>query len=137
MSETITVRDPLARLFTKAKIVTQLNVCTCTPLFRISEKAGRNALKFGLWLDTLAWRFTKVNGAGYRCMCARAQSLSYLRNGWTDCVETWRVVMGLPATRFTQDGNTCTNARVTARTFKHICSFLLVHRQKGVLLVIT
>ena len=28
----------------------------------------------------------------------------YLRNGWTDCAETWRVIRGLLAIHFEQDG---------------------------------
>ena len=31
------------------------------PLVRISEMAGRIALKFDMWLDILARRFTEVN----------------------------------------------------------------------------
>ena len=43
-------RDPLAKLFAKVNGGAHLHVRTC-PLFRISETAGRIALKFGMWLE--------------------------------------------------------------------------------------
>ena len=46
------VRNPLARLFAKVNGGAQLHVRTCSPLFRISETAGRIALKFSMWLET-------------------------------------------------------------------------------------
>ena len=52
-------RDPLTRLFAKVHDGAQLHVrtpfpylengCTCAPLLRISETAGRIALKFGMF----------------------------------------------------------------------------------------
>ena len=59
----------------------------------------------------------------------------YIGNCWTDCSETWCVARGPLGMRFIQDGDMCKGARVTVRTFKHICTFLLVHRPKVVLLV--
>ena len=38
--------------------------------------------------------------------------------------------------RFTQNVDIRTSARVTVLTFKHICSLPLIHRPKGVLLVL-
>ena len=53
------VRDPLARLFAEVNDGAQLHVRT---FFRITETAGRIALKFGMWFrDPLAKRFTKVD----------------------------------------------------------------------------
>ena len=46
------VRDPLAMRFTLLRGGVHLHVRTCAPLFRISETAGRIALKFGIWLGT-------------------------------------------------------------------------------------
>ena len=46
------VRDPLAKLFAKVNDWAQLHARTCAYLFHISERAGRIALKFGMWLET-------------------------------------------------------------------------------------
>ena len=46
------IRDPQARLLAKVHGGAQLHVRTCAPPFRISETAGRIALKFGMWLET-------------------------------------------------------------------------------------
>ena len=61
----------------------------------------------------------------------------YLGNGWTDCAGTWCVVRGPLSMRFKGIEEIHTSARVTVHTFKHICSLLLVHRAKGVLLVMS
>ena len=57
---------------------------------------------------------------------------TYLGNGWADCAETWCVIRGSLAMRFTQNRDIRTSARVTVHTFKHICSLPVVHRPKGV-----
>ena len=61
---------------------------------------------------------------------------SFLGKGWTDCAETWCVVRGPLAMCFTQDGwypheRTCNCTHV-----KPLCWPPLVHRPKGVLLVL-
>ena len=43
-------REPLAMRFTQTKGGVHLHVQMCKSLFRISETAGRIALKFGEWL---------------------------------------------------------------------------------------
>ena len=58
--------------------------CTCAPLFRISETAGRIALKFGTYAvrDPLVKRFTEspiMLIVGDTCTCARAHPLTVSR----------------------------------------------------------
>ena len=70
---------------------------------RVWETAGPIALKFGVLLDSLARRFTKVEGGVnmhvHRCRCA---PFPYLGNGLTDCAESWYVVTEALARRFTK-----------------------------------
>ena len=61
---------------------------------------------------------------------------SYLGNGWADGAETWCVARGPLSMRFTRDGRYPHERTCSCTHFKHICSLLLVHRPKGVLLVI-
>ena len=66
---------------------------------------------------------------------ADAHPFSVPRERWTDCAETWCVVRGPLAMRFTQNGGTRASTRIIVHTFKHICSLPLVHPPEGVLLV--
>ena len=87
-----------------------VGVRMCTP-FRISETAGRIALKSGLWLETHKLGAFQKLMVGCRCMCAPL--FPYLGNGWTDCAKTWCVVRGPLAMRFTQNGGYAHSARLT------------------------
>ena len=53
------VREPAPRRFKKVYGGIELHVRRCAPLFRISEMAGRIALKFAMRLDLLDKRFTE------------------------------------------------------------------------------
>ena len=59
----------------------------------------------------------------------------YLGNGWTDSAETWCAVRGPIAIPFIK-WRISARTHVQLYTLKHICSLPLVHRPKGVLLVI-
>ena len=54
----------------------------------------------------------------------------YLGNGWTDCLEIWRVAWGPVAIRLTQDGRFCTNASVTVANLSTSIRFRLFIAQK-------
>ena len=69
------------------------------PPFRVSETAGRIALKFGTWLmamDPLARRFTEVDDGVQQHV---RTPFPYLGNDWRDDAEIWCVVME-PTMRF-------------------------------------
>ena len=71
--------------------------------FRISETAGRLALKFGMCLETHKPSVLQKLMVGYRYTCARTHPFPYLGNGETDCAEIW-CGLGITTNRFTQDG---------------------------------
>ena len=76
------VRDPLVRLFTKVKEVSQLHVHTP---FSYLGKGWTDCTE--IWFvvrHELAWRFTKVNGGTGACAHVSTR-FPYLGNGWTDC----------------------------------------------------
>ena len=86
--------------------------------------------------DPLAWRFTKVNGgvqvrvrtrAAVFRISGTAGRIALKRGMWLQ--DHWLCTLhGMGGIR--------TNARVTVHTFKHICLLPIVHRPKGVLLVV-
>ena len=137
----VIIIDPIARRFAKVMLGYSCTcTCHCAPLFRISGKGPADCAEVRCVVrEKLISRFKKLT-VWYRCTCARAPAqvrtpFRYLGNGWTDCAETWCMVRWPLTMRFTQDGDVHTSTRVIVNTFKHICSFPLVPRPKGVLLV--
>ena len=62
--------------------------------------------------------------------------LSRLRICWMDCAEIWCVARGPLTMHFTHDGGYLHEHTGNCHIFKHIYLLPLVHRQKGVLLVL-
>ena len=79
-----------------------VRTCRCAH-FRISETAGRVALKFGMVRGPLARTFTKVkSGVHLYVRTFRCASFPYLGSGLTDCAEIWCIAREPLARRFTK-----------------------------------
>ena len=74
---------------------------------------------------------------GCSCTCSRAHPFSVSRgNGWTDCAETLCMASKPLAMCFSKDGGYLQERTCNGLTFKYIHPLSLVHRPKGVLLVL-
>ena len=86
-------RDPLAKYCTENLFGIHWQVRTCASLFRISETAGRTALKFGVWLgDHWLYVLHVLRVEHIALAYVHHIPVSYLSNRETLCSENWCVV---------------------------------------------
>ena len=81
--------DPLDRCFRHVWGGVHLRVRTCTPLFQISQTAGRIAFKFCVWLGAQYIRALHKSGWVASARAHVHSRFPYFANGWADCVWTW------------------------------------------------